>query len=64
MPAVFQREPAMRGRYKIAGKVIEVNSLYPLVQAYCAEQQHRCRGSVVQGILQKALEKLAPDYRA
>ena len=34
------------------------------VQAYCAEQQHRCRGSVVQGILQKALEKLAPDYRA
>ena len=27
----------MRGRYKIAGKVIEVNSLYPLVQAYCAD---------------------------
>ena len=27
----------MRARYKIAEKVIEVNSLYPLVHAYCTE---------------------------
>ena len=33
----FQRETDMRARYKIAEKVIEVCSLYPLVQEYCAE---------------------------
>ena len=47
MPAVFQREPAMRGRYKIAGKVIEVNSLYPLVQAYCADYRTEAEADFV-----------------